>query len=148
MSLLRPRLIGLVLSLVLLAGSAATFVLGRPLADAYASRAWVTHVAGRSTTVGEARIAARRTVSTLHRTAPLPVAGAVTRTTLDIVRQNLTEHPQTALELAAQIRQEIEGFQGSWRGWGLGDDLATARGLEAQARTAAAAAAATGRRRR
>lgn len=147
MSLLRPRLVGLVLALVLLAGSAATFVLGRPLADAYASRAWVTHVARRPTTVGEARLAARRAVSTLQRTAPLPVSCAVTRTTLEIVRQNLAEHPQTALELAAQIRQQIEGFEGSWRGWGLRDDLDTARDLEARARTAAAAAA-TGRRRR
>lgn len=146
MSLLRPRLVGLVLSLVLLAGSAATFILGRPVADAYASRAWVTHVAGRATTVGEARLAARRAVSTLQRTAPLPVAGAVTRTTLDVVRQNLAGHPQTALELAAQIRQQIESLQGSWRGWGLRGDLTTARDLEAQARTAAAAA--TGRRRR
>lgn len=137
----RFRGLGALVSLALLGASIATFVLGRKVADTYASRAWLRHVGGRSTSATEARQATRRAVAALDMTAPLPAAGEATRRSLEIIRQSLRDHPQMALELSAQIRQALERRQASWRGWGLGDALATARDLESQARTAAATAA-------
>ena len=116
--------------------------------DAYASRAWVRHVAVRDVSVAEARQAVRRAVAALQRTAPLPVSADVARVSLEIVRSDLAEHPQTALELAAQMRQQLESLQGSWRRLGSGRNLVAAQALEDEARSAAAAAAASPRRRR
>ncbi len=147
MSRLRLRRLVFLVPLGFLAASIATLGFGGGIADAYASRAWVRHVSARSATVSEARQAVRRSIAALDKAAPLPVAGDVTRTSLEIVRRMLPERPQEALELSAQLRQAIEGLRGSWRGWGLGVMLGTAQDLEAKARDAAASAAAKRNRR-
>jgi hypothetical protein len=148
LKLSRAKILGNAATIVVLVGSLAFLRFGRPVVDAYASRAWVRHVAVRDVSVAEARQAVRRAVAALQRTASLPVSADVARISLEIVRSDLAEHPQSALELAAQMRQQLESLQGSWRRLGSGKNLAAAQALEDEARTAAAAAAASPRRRR